>query len=314
MTPRQLRYFVEIAKSGNISVASAALRIAQPALSQHVASMEQELGVKLLVRHGKGVSLTAEGKRLVQRASSILDQMEALHSDVIAPPGRPRGPVRLCIARSMVDILAAPLYRSVQATYPDVRLLLSSALSSEARTLMEARQLDLALMPNAFELPNIVCQPLYEESFALFEAHTSIRRVAKTIAFANIGSRPLVAPDRDHDLRRMVERTAVAHNCPLNVCYEINDPALCMALVREGVASAILPENASFALRHNPQIAMRRIIKPRLSRVQSIVRPLDANGTDAAIQAVADILPMLVDALIRTGQLDGKLADTSLAQ
>ncbi|MOA58883.1 HTH-type transcriptional regulator GltC [compost metagenome] len=64
MTPRQLRYFLEIARSGSLSLASAALRIAQPALSQHVAALEAELGVALFERHAKGVTLAAAGKRL----------------------------------------------------------------------------------------------------------------------------------------------------------------------------------------------------------------------------------------------------------
>lgn len=90
-------------------------------------------------------------------------------------------------------------------------------------------------------VPGLYCNPVYEKRFSLFGLESMFDRPGKTIAFSAIGSRPLVAPDRDHDLRRLVERTAVDLGCPLNVKYEINDPALNFALVRDGVAFAILP-------------------------------------------------------------------------
>ena len=226
MTPRQLRYFLEIAHSGSLSLASTVLRIAQPALSQHVAALESELGVVLFERHAKGVALTPEGKRLQLRATSILDQLESLKEDVLGLSGTPRGPVRICMARSLAQVLAAPLVRHVEQAYPEIRMVMSSALSSEMRSAVESRQLDVALMPNAFELPGLYCKPLYEEGFSLFGVEAMFDRPGKTIAFSAIGQRPLAAPDRDHDLRRLIERTALDRGATLNVKYEINDPVL----------------------------------------------------------------------------------------
>ena len=57
MTPRQLKYFVAISRAGSITGAADILKIAQPALSQHIASMEAEIGVPLLSRHARGVEL-----------------------------------------------------------------------------------------------------------------------------------------------------------------------------------------------------------------------------------------------------------------
>ena len=101
MTPRQLKYFVEIARTGSITTAAATLHIAQPALSHHIAAMEQELGVALLQRHARGVRLTAEGQRLWERAASILRQMERLGDDVREAGQSPRGIVRACVAGAL---------------------------------------------------------------------------------------------------------------------------------------------------------------------------------------------------------------------
>jgi len=307
MTPRQLRYFLEIARSGSLSLASGALRIAQPALSQHVAVLESELGVALFARHAKGVTLTAEGKRLQQRAASILDQLESLKTDVLGSTGKPRGPVRVCLARSLAQVVAAPLIRYVEQEYPDIRLLLSSALSSQVRAALETRQLDVALMPNAFELPGLYCKPVYEEGFSLFGLESMFGRPGKTIAFSEIASRPLVAPDRDHDLRRLIERTAVDQDCPLNVKYEINDPELNFALVRDGVAFAILPDSAGLELGLGKNIVgARRLLRPSIKRMQSIVRVAE-NAPGNAVLAVELALQTVLRALVENKVLRGTL-------
>jgi LysR family nitrogen assimilation transcriptional regulator len=307
MTPRQLRYFLEIARNGSLSLASVALRIAQPALSQHVAALETEMGVALFERHAKGVTLTGAGKRLQQRAASILDQLESLRNDVLGATGKPRGTVRVCLARSLAQVVAAPLVRYVEREYPDIRLLLSSALSSEVRTALETRQVDLALMPNAFELPGLYCKPVYEEGFSLFGLESMFDRPGKTMAFRAIGLRPLVAPDRDHDLRRLIERTAVDLECPLNVKYEINDPELNLALVRDGLAYAILPDSAGLELtRGNKQMGERRLVRPHITRMQSVVRAADA-APGSALPAVEQALRIVMQTLVVQRVLRGKL-------
>ncbi|MBT2326959.1 LysR family transcriptional regulator [Variovorax paradoxus] len=309
VTPRQLRYFLEIAKTGSLSAAAASLHIAQPALSQHLASMEEELGAPLLERHARGVRLTPEGKRLVDRAGSILDQLTELKRGIHEPLGRPTGSVRLCVAGALASVLAAPLYRYVDEHLPEVRLLLSTAMSTEVRTAVETRQVDLALMPNAFELPNLTVRPLYEEDLLLFGLTRLFEGQSGPIRFAEIGTRPLVAPDRDHDLRRLIERTALAGACPLNVRYELNNPELSLALVRDGLAFAIMPRNVGVNIgtqSSSRSVRALEIVEPRLTRVQSVVsfsdHPLNSAGS-----AILESVRTVVRELIRVGTLKGTL-------
>lgn len=308
MTPRQLRYFVEIARTGSMTTAARTLRIAQPALSQHVALIEAELGTAVFVRQARGVQLTADGRRLLARATSLLQQFDNLRHDITAPPERPRGPVRLCIAGALATVLVAPLFRLVERALPDVRLVLSTAMSFEVRTRLEARQVELALMPNAFELPNLLATPLYEETFHLFGLARLFGEEDGPIRFADIGTRPLVAADRDHDLRRIIERTALALNCPLNVRYELNSPELSLALIRDGLAFAVMPPSAGgAACVPGPQaIRARMIVEPCLTRVQSVVSVADQPLSAAAL-AVQGALRAVVAQLVDEGLLQGRL-------
>lgn len=305
ITHRQLKYFVEIARSGNITTAASTLGIAQPALSHHIATIEEELGATLFDRHARGVKLTREGQRLFDRATSILGQLDRLKDDVLSAGNQPRGPVALCIAGAVAAVLAAPLYRQLEQRAPEVRLQLTTGMSTEARALVESRRVDLALMPTGFELPGLVAHPVFEEAFYLFGQRGLFGRTRKRIRFADIGMRPLVAPDRDHDLRKLIERSALSLNCPLNVRYELNSAELSRELVNDGLAFAIMPRNAYSAAAGGEVIAAE-IVDPPLTRTQSIVWVAD-NPLTAAGEALRQVLVDVIAELVHVGTLKAKL-------
>ena len=177
--------------------------------------------------------------RLFDRASAILRQLDHLPDEVAAVKGLPRGEVRLAMDGSIAAVVVAPLYRAMEARCPDVRVLVTTGLSHQMRQLVESRSVDLALMPNAFELPSLLSEPVYEEHFCLFAAKGAWSPRLRRIRFDDIGDRPLVAADRQHDQRKLIERVANARKRSLNVRYEINDAELTRALVRDGLAQAV---------------------------------------------------------------------------
>ncbi|WP_141723342.1 LysR family transcriptional regulator, partial [Burkholderia sp. A2] len=71
MDIRELRSFIHVARAGSFSRAAAELYIAQPALSRQIAKLEEEIGVSLFTRYGRGVRLTAAGSRLLEHAEMI---------------------------------------------------------------------------------------------------------------------------------------------------------------------------------------------------------------------------------------------------
>jgi LysR family nitrogen assimilation transcriptional regulator len=305
ITHRQLRYFVEIARSGSMTTAATTLRIAQPALSHHIATIEEELEVVLFERHARGVKLTIEGQRLLDRAASMLRQMDRLKDEVRSAGGLPRGPVSLCIAGAVANVLAVPLFRLLEERVPDVRLQLTTGMSTEARVLVESRRVDLALMPTAFELPGLEAHAVFEEAFYLFGSSTLSEGETGPIRFADIGMRPLVAPDRDHDLRKLIERTALALNCPLNVRYELNSTELSRTLVNEGLAFSIMPRNAYPQLNAS-HIVVREVIEPALTRIQSIMWVAD-NPLSQAGEAVRAALLEVIGSLVEQCVLQARL-------
>ena len=80
MTDNRLRVFCEAAECLNFSKAAAALGISQPAVSNHIAKLEEELGCALFVRYDKNLILTDKGEQLLKIARSILDKYSEINS------------------------------------------------------------------------------------------------------------------------------------------------------------------------------------------------------------------------------------------
>ncbi|WP_309228756.1 LysR family transcriptional regulator [Roseomonas sp. KE2513] len=126
---RQFRYFVTVGRQRHFGRAAALLRVAQPALSRQVAKLEAELGVQLLERHDRGVSLTAEGEVLLARAEAVLAEAGALLEEARAQPREPQGTVSLGFSPSVAELFGGRLAALSLRRYPQVRLRITTAAS-----------------------------------------------------------------------------------------------------------------------------------------------------------------------------------------
>ena len=118
MKVNQLTYFLAIVEAGSLSGAAQKLGVAQPALSQHVANLEQELDVALFERSSRGVVSTAAGDLLYEHARTILRQIQRAEADVRYLGQSPSGEVVVVLAASIAQLVSAPLATEVAAQFP----------------------------------------------------------------------------------------------------------------------------------------------------------------------------------------------------
>ncbi|WP_083745754.1 LysR family transcriptional regulator [Variovorax sp. KK3] len=306
ITLRQLRYFVEIARSRSFSRAAEHLAIAQPALSQNIAALEEDLDVVLFKRHARGVELSPAGRLLFDKAVDLLARTDALKQQVAGRDAQPSGAVRLSVAGSIAGLLVAPLLRAVAESFPGIELAVREGMSSEVRAQVESGQAQLAAMPSPSELQGMQSHVLFEERFMIFGAAVAMRRKPAQMTFDQVAALPLAEPDGAHDLRKIIERAASAVGKRLDVRYELNSPAMLIGVVREGLAFSIMPASACHDAVLSNAIVGRAVTAPTLTRVQAVVWPRDRPLSPAA-EAVRDTMVTLVRAMVRDGRLHGTL-------
>ncbi len=194
MELRHLRYFLAVGEALNFTKAAAQLRVAQPALSRQVQDLEDEIGVDLLRRSPRGVTLTAEGKLFLEEVRELLKRADESVEKVRALARGEYGELHVGYAPSPTVEILPPALTAFQKAVPRVKVLLHDFSSDELITGLRDASLELAIMvePIGEQTAGIEFELLltYPLCVALTAAHPFAR--LKSITLEQLAAEPLV--------------------------------------------------------------------------------------------------------------------------
>ena len=305
MDLRQLRYFLQIADSGSLSRAAEVLNVAQPSLSQHVRSLEEELGVELLARHPRGVTATEYGRLLCDHARLILRDVERAREAVHDAVGSPGGEVVVGLPTSACRALTVPLVHAVQQRYPRINLHLVEAMTGSLDEGMQNGKIDVALLYDRKAYENVVANDVMVEELRLIlpAGHALAHR--RAIPFREASALPLVLPARPHVIREVVETFAARAETEPHFAINCDSLQGIIALVGNGYASFY----PSFALRdeiRRGELVAIPITDPTPKWRVSIVLSRK-NAHSRAAEAIASLLDEVARSLVADGTWDAQL-------
>jgi LysR family nitrogen assimilation transcriptional regulator len=231
MDSRRLRYFVQIVDSGSITRAAAASGVAQPALSQQLAILENDLKVKLLDRSVSGVKPTAAGRILYARAQAILRQFddlrEAVHREV-----RPlSGTVVVGMPPTMLSRFGLPLIGKICAQHPEMHLQIREEGSLVLDELLVSGKIEISISATRPEGALSGEEILTEAIVLMYPAAMSLPEGA---SLAELAKLPWVLPRRPNAIRSLIDAAFASNNLAVNVVVEIDSLHSAMETVRRG--------------------------------------------------------------------------------
>ncbi len=246
MELRQLRYFVRIVELGSMSRAALDLDMVQSALSQQVSRLESELSTRLLQRTSRGVIPTEAGLAFFHEA-----QLSLRHADQAiraAQQARLSGAVSMGLSPTIANVLGLPLLRAMRERYPDVRLHMVSALSGHLTSLLNARQMDIAILFDTQSARRWRVTPLLEEQLFLIQSRQSpvapkIRH-GSPVSLAQLQQVPLILPSGSHGLRSSVMASFTSAGFQSQMAMEIDSLPLLMEAVDAGMGATVQPWSA----------------------------------------------------------------------
>lgn len=249
---RQLEYFVALASERHFARAASACYVSQPALSEAIRKLEQELNVPLVRRGQKFEGLTPEGERLVHWARRILADRDALKQEVTALQTGLTGELRLGVvpaASTTVALLTDPFCTA----HPLVRVQLEVNLRS-AGIIERVRRFELdagILYPDQQDTEDLLVTPLYHEQPVLLAAPGLLDGATDDIAWADAVQLPLCLLTQGMRGRRDIVKYADSFGAK---GYRISHaeellPTLKAALADDGVSLICCPVDYSENLR-----------------------------------------------------------------
>jgi DNA-binding transcriptional LysR family regulator len=196
----QLHYFVTVADEGQITRAAEKLYIAQPALSRAIAQLESDLGVELLERHPRGVTLTPAGAALLAKARVALAANEDAALTARSLARATRGAMEVGFIGPPPTLHAPQLFAAFADAHPEAELSFRELPFPCNSTASWLEEVDVALCHEPTADPGVRVQALWAEPRAVVVpmrhplAQRSELTVAEVLAETFIGYHPAVQP------------------------------------------------------------------------------------------------------------------------
>lgn len=304
MELRQLRYLVRVIELGSISRAALDMDLVQSALSQQISRLEGELSTRLLQRSPKGVVPTEAGLAFFREAQLVLRHAE--QAARAAQQSRLSGSVSVGLAPTTAAVLGLPLMRAMRERYPDVRLHMVESLSGHLTAMLNARQLDLAMLFNTQAGRRWSVMPLLEEKLFLIRSRRGLAGKPPTrISMAQLAGVPLILPTGSHGLRSTLESAFAQAKCKPTLVAEIDSLAMLMDAVDSGLGCTLQPWAAVSRFADAPERFHLAQITDALARRANSLCSLSDDELSPAALAARVVLADCASEAVRSGRWVG---------
>jgi DNA-binding transcriptional LysR family regulator len=242
---RRLRMLRELSERGTIAATAEALGYSPPAVSQHLAALEREVGVALLERQGRRVALTPAALLLVARTERVLAELEAAEAELAAGNGEIHGSVRLAAFPTAAATLVPRAMAIFDERHPGAEVLLSELEPEDALPALKLGEADVAVV-HAYDFSprgddqSVELTPLMEDDLhvAVPAEHPA---AGDEIALGALAGERWIAGYLDTACHRVVLTACRAAGFEPRIVAQTNDFRVVLALVAAGQGVAIVP-------------------------------------------------------------------------
>lgn len=282
----QLRYLVEITKHQSFGKAALQLGVAQPALSYQIRNLEEELGVRLFIRHTGGVVPTEAGKALYEDAVDILARIEQAKLNVRKAKGTIQGHVSIGMIPSVCLAFGQDILDQLTTDLPGVTVNFVEGFSSHVEEWLISGEIDLAVFYPSAVTSVYEVQPLIEQTLVLAGAYRVDDLPSQISDFETLLKFPLVSSTRRNKVRKLLDAAASKHNVTLPISVELDSLPAIKDLVIRGGRYAILEPLAIYREVQAKLMKVCRLVDMDMSRTLYLgwatSRPLDRSAREVA--------------------------------
>lgn len=284
---RQVATFVCLAETQSFRRAAERLQLSQPAVSAHIRELERQVGVALVHRTTRHVSLTVEGKAFAVRARRALDELAMASEDLRELAAVHRGKVTVaCIVPMMATVVPKVIQR-VNQLHPGLEIEIWDVLSGQLDQLIARGEADLALGPRPSG-SNLSFAHLERDYFVAGVPAGHPLAGRGTVTLRELLTYPLIMTSRSTNARRVLERAINQTNQTLRPQFELVHHFSVGKLVEAGLGVTVLPRSAV------PILASRNIVtvelkSPRIFRDLGVTARREYQFSPAA-QAFVSVL------------------------
>jgi DNA-binding transcriptional LysR family regulator len=245
---RRLRVLHAVSVYGSVTAAAAALGYSAPAVSQQLAALEREVGMRLTERAGRGIELTPAAAILVGHTDALLARLDAAESDLAALRDQVAGRVTLAAFPSVAATIVAAAWAALAHAAPKVQLDLTEMEPEESLPAVLRGATDVAVAHEYDLLPRPL-DPLFERRELARDpvllAVPASSPLAGPVDLNKLAGQPFLSPRSNTSCAEMIQRACARAGFVPRVVARATDFAVLLSLVAAGAGLTLVPELAA---------------------------------------------------------------------
>lgn len=265
MELRHLRYFLAAADGLHFGRAARRMHVSQPTVSQQIRELEDELGVELFERSGRGVRLTAAGELFRTYASRSLEDVAAGTRALDALVNHEIGELRIAYLASTVAGLVVPALAAVLRKHPGVKIVAYEGTTRRVERLVLEGKADIGLGLLPTRSHGLDSEPLLEGRLTLVVPAQHRLALAPTATLRDVADEPFALLSKALRARKMADALFSRARLTPRLVLEADSVATVLAVVRAGLAVSVLPAPRIAPAEHYAVVPLRPAPPPHVA-------------------------------------------------
>jgi DNA-binding transcriptional LysR family regulator len=278
-----LQAFRAVAELSNFRLAAEAVNISQPAMSRRIEKLEEALGVKLLERTTRRVSLTAVGRDFARKVQSMLDELDATLLGIKGVAATRMGEVTIACVPSTVYYYLSQVIKRYRDRYPKIRVKVFDASANEVLAAVSRNEADFGLNFIGSQEPDIDFQPLFEERFVAACHRDHPLAAKRKVTWQDLARHDFITVSRASGNRLLIDQALAGLQHRPQALYEAQHVTTLLGLVEAGLGVAAVPSLAMPAEKH-PVLVSVPLVEPDVTRAVGLIRKRGRKLAPAAQQ------------------------------
>ncbi len=243
MEVHQLQYILEVAKQRHFTRAAESICVGQSSLSQQIAKLEDELGVKLFERTTRMVYLTPAGEEFVQCAQRILSEIESAKQCMDAHSGTLRGKLNVGTITTLTNIEFGSIMASFHQLHPNLNLDIVQAGSYKLLELLRSREIEIALLtlPSLDECRDMDTVHLADDEYVLVMSDKHRFAGRKIIDLSEAANENFVFHKKDQSIFHICLQACREAGFEPNIVCHSSGSSISFALIGAGMGIGFFP-------------------------------------------------------------------------
>jgi len=269
MEDHRLKAFCLVVEMKSFSKAAEVKFMTQSAMSHLIKSLEDELGVQLLIRRGKTLVLTPAGKIFYEHSLKILEQYKKMDNDINVLVRHVKGPLHIGASTTAASYLLPQVLYSFLKKHPEVQIQLSVSNTEGIMDDLQNGRIDLGIVEGKVKFLNIFAEEIAEDEIVIIASEDNPLTAKQTLLASDLVSQSFIMPETGSGLREFIEDFFQASKIEpkdIKVSMTLANPELIIQMVQSGLGISFVSKWSIFRAIQEGTIKILKLSGKRLQR------------------------------------------------